>query len=87
MKNREEIKEKIKEKAKELKEHIKEKIATLVVSAFGFVAALQWNNWVQAVMKPVIEKGGKNHFWLLLIAIFVTIIAVLIAYLFGKKAK
>ncbi|MEM2089929.1 MAG: DUF5654 family protein [Candidatus Pacearchaeota archaeon] len=81
------------QKQDEMKGHVKEmrkqivtQISTLITAAFGFVAALQWNNWVQAIMKPITEKGGSSNFWLLLVAVLVTIIAVLVAYFLGKAS-
>ncbi|MEM4702884.1 MAG: DUF5654 family protein [Candidatus Pacearchaeota archaeon] len=82
----EEQKQEEKSHAREMRGKIITQIATLLTAAFGFVAALQWNNWVQAVMKPITEKGGSSNFWLLLVAVLVTIIAVLVAYFLGRAS-
>jgi C4-dicarboxylate transporter len=74
-----------KKEGNESKSQIIMQIVALLTAAFGFVAALQWNNWVQAVMKPLTDKG-KGQVWLLVIAVGVTVIAVLVAYFLGKMA-
>lgn len=62
-------------------------VSTFVTAAFGFVAALAWNNAVQSLF----AVGGALHFmadygpWAY--AIFVTAIAVLATVYLGKLAE
>jgi hypothetical protein len=59
--------------------------AMLVTSAFGFVAALAWNEAVKAAINRYIEPGSglKSQF---LYAIFVTVLAVLVSYYLSRAA-
>ena len=64
----------------------KKQMATLITSAFGFVAALQWNEAIKEWLKPVISTGG-GALALTESAVVVTIIAVVIIYSVGKWSK
>ena len=62
---------------------IKKQMVTLITSAFGFVAALQWNEAIKAWLKPVISaRGGAVA--LTFSAIVVTTIAAVVIYFIGK---
>ncbi|UCD21254.1 MAG: hypothetical protein JSW08_01790 [archaeon] len=74
-----------KKEKKGMRGEVIEKITLLLTAAFGFVAALQWNNWVKELIKPITESG-TGHWWLFLIAVVVTLVAVLVAYLLGKAS-
>ena len=64
----------------------KKQIATLIASAFGFVAALQWNEAIKEWLKPIISNGS-GAIALTESAVVVTVIAVVVIYLIGKIKK
>jgi hypothetical protein len=58
-----------------MKKEMIEKVSSLVIAAFGLVAALAWNGAIQAIFKEVF--GTAEGVWPMLVyAIVVTIIAV-----------
>jgi membrane protein YdbS with pleckstrin-like domain len=58
-----------------MKKEILEKISSLLIAAFGLVAALAWNGAIQAIFKEVF--GTAEGVWPMLVyAIIVTITAV-----------
>lgn len=65
---------------------VKEKIVTLMTGAFGFVAALQWNNAITEWLKPI-TATGQGALMLTGVAILVTVIAVIAIYAIGKALK
>ncbi len=64
----------------------KKQIVTLITAAFGFVAALQWNEAIKEWLKPIIATGG-GALALTESAVAVTLIAVVAIYLVGKIGK
>ena len=64
----------------------KKQIAALIASAFGFVAALQWNEAIKEWLKPIIANGG-GALALTESAIIITIITVIAIYTIGKLSK
>jgi len=64
----------------------KKQIVTLVTSAFGFVAALQWNEAIKEWLKPI-TSTGSGAIALTTSAVIVTIIAVTAILLIGKLSK
>lgn len=64
-------------KYKNMKKQILEKVTTLIVSAFGLVAALAWNGAIQAIFKEVFGVT-EGIIAMLVYAIVVTIIAVIV---------
>ena len=73
-------------KKKRLHKELLGSFAMFVTSAFGFVAALAWNEAVKAAINRYIEPGSglKSQF---LYAIFVTVLAVLISYYLSRAAS
>ncbi|MFH1456228.1 MAG: DUF5654 family protein [archaeon] len=69
-----------------MKKDLIEKLATLVIAAFGLVAALAWNETVKAFFK-IIFGEINNVIAMLIYAIFVTILAVIITVQIGKFAS
>ena len=67
---------KIKEELKNIHKNSIEKISTLMISAFGLVAALAWNNAIQKLF-TVIFGAQSDLAAMMLYAIFVTAIAVI----------
>ncbi|MGI0100913.1 MAG: DUF5654 family protein [Candidatus Micrarchaeaceae archaeon] len=54
-----------------------EKVSALIISAFGFVAALAWNNAIQKVISIFLSTSSEVT-GLLVYAVVVTVIAVVI---------
>jgi hypothetical protein len=69
-----------------MKKEVINKISTLVISAFGLVAALAWNGAIQSIFKEIF--GSPDGIWsMLTYAIVVTIIAVIITVWLAKIGK
>lgn len=58
-----------------MKKEIIEKIGSLIIAAFGLVAALAWNGAIQAIFKQVFGTA-EGIMPMLVYAVVVTIIAV-----------
>ena len=69
-----------------LKSDVKDKIVTLMTGAFGFVAALQWNEAIKKWMEPI-TAVGEGAIPLTIVALVVTIIAVVAIVGIGKITK
>lgn len=74
------MKQKAKDEAKKIKTEVVEKIATLITAAFGFVAALAWND----AIKNAISQLGLEKYGPLFYAILVTVIAVVVTIWIGR---
>lgn len=61
----------------EFRKDLRKHTATLIVSAFGFVAALTWNSAIQTFLQTLIPIGREVTFNFIA-AIVVTIIAVIV---------
>jgi uncharacterized membrane protein YidH (DUF202 family) len=69
-----------------MKKEIIEKISSLLIAAFGLVAALAWNGAIQAIFKEVF--GTAEGVWPMLVyAIVVTITAVVATIWITKIAE
>ncbi len=66
----------MKEETKEMKSQILPTIATLMTTAFGLIAALAWNQAIQAIILQVLPKQS-GILGLVIYAIIITIIAVI----------
>jgi len=74
------------DEVKKLQSEILDKIATLLTSAFGFVAALAWNGAIQAIFKQIF--GTPDAIVpMLTYAILVTIIAVVVTIYISRLAE
>lgn len=62
---------------------MKTEIITLIAGAFGFVAALVWKDAIMAWMAPVMSQGS-GAVPLTLVALLVTVIALVVVYLMKK---
>lgn len=71
---------------KSIKEEVLEQIRTLAVAGFGFVAALAWNEAIQALFKSLLpqSKGLTAKF---VYAILVTVIAVIVTARFRRLTE
>lgn len=76
----------IKEKAKVLKGEVKKQITNLVTAAFGFVAALSWNDAIKSMIAAFIPSQNAWPY-MVLNAVVVTIIAVTAIVLISKYMK
>lgn len=77
---------KTQKKLKQIRKEFKERLILLVTTAFGFVAALSWNDAIKALIQEYVPSGGSWPY-LLLSAIIVTIIAVIAIVLINKYTK
>lgn len=67
-----------------------QQLVTLATSGFGLVAALAWNETVQAFVKEYIEKyypAGSGVLSKFLYALLITFLAVLITYQLSRLAS
>lgn len=74
-------------KQKRLHRELIRQMATLATSGFGFVAALAWNEAIQAFVKEYIDKyfsAGSGVLSRFIYAVIITTFAVLITYQLGK---
>lgn len=71
-------------------------MVSLVTSAFGFVAALAWNNAIQQIIAENIASGGFRHIFgfnltpgqiALIYAAIVTVIAVVVVVVINRFAR
>ncbi len=64
-----------------------DKISTLMASAFGFVAALAWNDAIKKIFDTFLPVGGDALAAMLLYAVIVTVIAVVATIWIARLAK
>ena len=76
----------IKEKAKVLKGEVEKQITNLVTAAFGFVAALSWNDAIKSMIIAFIPSQNAWPY-MVLNAVIVTVIAVTAIVLISKYMK
>jgi uncharacterized membrane protein len=69
-----------------MKKEIIEKIASLVIAAFGLVAALAWNSAIQAIFQEYFGTA-EGIIPMIIYAVIVTIIAVLVTIWVAKVAE
>lgn len=84
-----ELEERYRERAARLRSELVEKMSALATAAFGLVAALAWNNAIQALFKrwyPAPDDPAAIG-PLILYALFVTLAAVLVMLWIGKVAS
>lgn len=68
-----------------MKKEIIEKISSLIIAAFGLVAALAWNGAIQAIFQEYFGTA-EGMVPMLVYAVVVTIIAVLVTMWIAKIA-
>lgn len=81
---------KISEKETSFRRELAGQLVTLTTSGFGLVAALAWNEAVQAFVKEYIEKyypAGSGVFSKFFYALLITVLAVLITYQLSRIAS
>lgn len=69
-----------------LKGEVKKQITALVTAAFGFVAALSWNDAIKAMITEFIGTASAWPY-MVLNAVVVTVIAVIAIVLISKYMK
>lgn len=77
------------EKEKSFQKELADQLVTLTTSAFGLVAALAWNEAIQAFVNSYIAKfypEGSTVISKFLYAVLVTLLAVLITYQLSRIA-
>ena len=77
---------KIKEPINEFRSEFRKQLVTLIVSSFGFVAALFWRDAIKSMIETYIPHGET---WpaMMISAIIVTVIVVFVTYLITKTLK
>lgn len=75
---------------KDLKRELIKQVVTLSTAGFGFVAALAWNEAIQAFFKEYVDKYISAESGILsrfIYAVLVTVIAVLVTYELSKLSR
>jgi len=71
------------ELAHELKAETIKTFSTLIMSAFGLVAALAWNEFIKGAINRYVAPGAGLRS-MLLYALIVTVLAILISFQLGR---
>ncbi|MFH1056969.1 MAG: DUF5654 family protein [Candidatus Micrarchaeota archaeon] len=72
--------------SKDFQNEFKRQLLTLVTAAFGFTAALFWNEAIKNTIKHFIPQA-ESWYWEIGIAILVTVIAVFFIYFLARISK
>lgn len=78
--------EKVQENLHKIESEFFKTVSTLVVSAFGLVAALAWNTAITKIMEQYLAKPDSIVSWLIY-AVAVTLIAVFVTIYLGRVAQ
>lgn len=78
--------EKIGKEVEKIRSEFLKTVVTFVVSAFGFVAALAWNQAITETINKYLKPGEGIWSWFLY-AILVTFVAVLITIYLGRLVE
>lgn len=79
-------KERVEKEIKKIKIEFLKTVTTLIVSAFGFVAALAWNKAITETIDKYLRPGETIWSWFVY-AILVTVFAVLITIYLGRLVE
>lgn len=73
-------------KIEKTQKEVKEKMITLILAGFGLVAALAWNDAIQALFNVLFPKGGglAGKF---IYAVLITVIVVIISLQLKKASE
>lgn len=77
-------------KENKLHQELAKQMLTLATSAFGLVAALAWNSFIQEFVNSYVKKflpNGSGLISLLIYAVVVTILAVVVTYQLSKLSE
>ncbi len=69
-----------------MKKEIVEKLSSLIIAAFGLVAALAWNGAIQAIFKELFGTA-EGMMPMIVYAVVVTVIAVVATVWVAKASK
>lgn len=72
---------------KSLKAEVVKQVITLATAGFGFVAALAWNEAIQALLKSILPRPGSTLVGKFVYAIFVTVIVVMVTTRLSRFAE
>jgi len=75
---------------KTLRVQVLETIAALMTAAFGFVAALAWNDAIQTTIKQYIGTGSDlpaKYIYAVIVTIIAVVMGLVIARAIGKAKK
>ena len=79
--------EKLKRKTiKIIESEFKDKFITLITAAFGFVAALSWNEAIKSFIQTVIPVQDQWPY-LMLNALIITLIAVIVIFFISRISR
>lgn len=70
---------------KSLKQEVIEQMRTLMAAGFGFVAALAWNEAIQAFLKALLPRPGSSLVGKFVYATLVTVVFAIITARISKK--
>jgi len=79
--------EKIKQESEKIKKEIRKKTTQYLLTAFGLVTALAWNELIQSVIKYLFPFPKSNLLSKAIYALFLTIFLVLISLYLEKKEE
>ncbi len=86
--NKSEPLKKIKEEIKEVKREFKEKMITLILSGFGLVAALAWNEAIKTLFETLFPKKSEligKFFYAVVVTIIVAIVSLQLRKIAEKR--
>ncbi len=83
--------EKIKAESTKISREVKEKTLGFILTAFGLVAGLAWNEAIQSLIKSFFAVD-KDSIWVkfiyaIVITVIVVIVTIYLTRLFGKEEK
>ena len=70
-----------------MKKEVIEKISALMTAAFGLIAALAWNDAIKSLFAPGGPLAFVAVYGVWVYAIFVTVLAIVMAIWIGKAAQ
>jgi len=83
--------ERIKNQSSKISSEVKEKTLGFLVTAFGLVAGLAWNEAIQSLIRSlfVIDKNSiwAKFIYAILMTLILVIITIFLARFFGKEDK
>jgi len=79
--------EKIKQESEKIKKELRKKTAQYILTGFGLVTALAWNELIQSAIKYLFPFPKSNLLLKALYALFLTIFLVLISFYLEKKEQ
>lgn len=85
------IKDKIKNGGREIKEEVREKTSGYILAAFGFVAALAWNEAIKGLIDYLFPMSKNtvlaSFFYAVVITFIVVMVSIYLTRLLGNKKE